>query len=405
MLIYLKLFIPAVVILAVLIWLFGKPSARDGLRPTGGRRIKTFLAYLLIKSGRSTKENSIPMDAVNERIPPVNGKGFEDYNDSFVFLGMDRDNNLIVTRLGFREDGSHVEVWVWMIIDGKRYSIPVNSIRATEANGQSIEAGGLSYRCIDKETGAWRITYGGPMSPSIEKCTVELEYLPVSRMYHSGLHMDYWSLGKAMSEMRWSREYFEKLRSENQSRIEQGGFLKGSVVMDGRRKELDLLSIRDHSWGKRTWSFIYRYIWTVVALEDPLLLDGNSFTYLIFTTVDYGTTFKNLVSGWIAGPDTIVPISEAADMSSLGEDGTIPSLFSVEFSPKGMSAIGMQIRRTQPEYSWYMSNNTFEVCEAWCEATIGTIKGVGVSEFGYSLLRDYGRKPPEEVPAEVDPTR
>lgn len=402
MLIYAKVFIPIVLFLILLAWLLTKPSGRHGLRPVGGMRIKNILAHLLIKFGPTAAENEVGLDAVNGRIPPADGKPIEDYNDSFVFLGMDAENTLVMTRLGFREDGRLVEVWVWMIVDGKRYSIPVNTIQDGPRGGESLEAGGLSYFCSDKKAGTWRIGYDGPMSPDIEKCSIELSYLPRSQMYHSGHHMDPSSFGRAMGEMPWSREYFENLRSENQCRIEQGGSLTGTIVLDGRSKQVDLFAIRDHSWGKRNWSFIFRHIWTVVALERPLVLRGRQFTYLIFTAVDYGTSFKNLVSGWMAGPHKLLPISEATDMSTIGGDGVIPERFVVRFRAKGMPIVEMRIRRTQPDYSWFMHDNTFEVSEAWCEATIGTVKGYGLSEFGYSHLRDYGRSLPHDARSRVD---
>ena len=115
--------------------------------------------------------------------------------------------------------------------------------------------------------------------------------------------MNAMTFAKSMAEMRWSREFFRNLRSESQTRIEQGGTFRGSVRIGSASHTIDMLSIRDHSWGKRKWTFINRYIWNVICLKGELIIKGKPYRYLVFTTVNYGTTFEHLVSGWIAGEE------------------------------------------------------------------------------------------------------
>ena len=135
-----------------------------------------------------------------------------------------------------------------------------------------ISAGGLRYQYQPGDD-AWRITYQGSLDDA-QHCTVDLIYRPTTRIYLSSEHMDPVSTGKAMAEMPWSRAYFEQLKSERQVRMEQGGTIRGTVVVDGTEHAIDLQAFRDHSWGKRNWSFLNRYIWNILSLGAPLTL-GN----------------------------------------------------------------------------------------------------------------------------------
>ncbi len=365
------------------------------IRPVGGAPWKNLAAWAIIKGGSALRQNQIGLSRANHRIPPAPGQDVTDYNDSFVFEGSDGEGNLVMTRIGFREGGDRAEMWLWMVLDGKKYWIPVDRADVDPTERRSVSAGELTYLCTDDAWDAWRITYEGPIDPSGEPCVVDLSYSRESAMYHSGEHMNAMTFAKSMAEMPWSKKYFERLGSENQCRIEQGGRLRGTITVGDKTHDLDILSIRDHSWGKRRWTFINRYIWNLVSLEEDLWIDGEPYRYLVCSTVDYGTTFKHLVTGWIAGPRSVRPIVAASDMAPLGGDGKIPREFIVELRPEGGPMLTMEMERSEIEHSWFCQGGRFEICEAHCVATIGGIRGHGMSEFGFSADADFGHRFPE----------
>jgi len=363
------------------------------LRPHGGGWLKNCLGWMLIKAGSArTGKKQVGLSEIDTRVPIPEGVQEDHYNDSFVFKGSDTKGNLIMTRLGYRGGGKNCEVWLWMSLEGKKYVIPVDYLAVDPTEQQSLSAGGLTYTCIDREKGEWRIQYKGKINPGNKPCELDCVYRPVSSMYHSGMHMDAMTFAKSIAEMKWSREFFHNLRSESQTRIEQGGTLIGSVRIGSSSHAVDMLSIRDHSWGKRKWTFINRYIWNVICLTEELVIKGKSYRYLVFTTVKYGTTFEHLTSGWIAGEDSVLPIVASSDMAFLGDDGTIPSVFSCYFQPKGSVPLEMKVRRSSIEHSWYMQEKKFEVCEAWCSVDVEGVSGAGMSEFGYNLTEGYNRE-------------
>lgn len=350
---------------------------KELMYPKGGGIIKNVLASLMLTKSSIGNEDKIDMCKVNSRVASETNNTF--YNDSFVFQGSDIKGNLFLTRLGFRGDGKECDSWLWMRLGSKKFSSPANIVKETST--EKVEAGGLSYKSLEK--GSWEICYDGPIEPGVNHCSVRLIYTPSTEMYCFGVHADRKTYALALAEMPWSREYFQTLESEKAERIEQGGSLKGKVTLDGKEYNLDLYGFRDHSWGKRNWKMIRRYIWNLFAMESPLSFGGHKYTHICFTTVHY-VSFRHLVTGWIAGPDSVLPIVSSSDMHQIGQDGRAPSLYSVSFRPKGGPVFKADVDRyNETEHSWMIQNNSFEVNEAYCTLTINDIKGVGMSEFGY----------------------
>ncbi|MBN2801629.1 MAG: hypothetical protein JXR91_00900 [Deltaproteobacteria bacterium] len=350
------------------------------LYPKGGGIIKNAVAASLVKHGISKYRADEDWEKINVRVPP---RGLKDnYNDSFVFQGSDNSGNMFMSRLGLREDGSIREVWVFLDIDGEKFTNEPILINGENPADETIAAGGLSYTYIDD--GCWKIEFEGLLNGNV-KGKIDLTYIPSSKIYLSSIHMDPRSTGRAMAEMPWSRDYFDKLRSERQVRFEEGGYLEGTILFGEKSFTSRLKAFRDHSFGKREWAFINRYIWNIFSLENPVSLGGDEFEYICYTTVDYGTTFKHLVSGWIAGKNSILPIVASSNMHELASDRVVPGVYDIVFVPRGKSAVTAKVFRSGTPHIWSMQNGSFIVNEAYCKIEINGITGQGMSEFGYSI--------------------
>jgi hypothetical protein len=351
------------------------------LQPQGGSFIKNAVGAALVRLGSRSQEIEKDKERINRRVLPPDGDPHH-FNDSFVFQGSADDGVMFMSRLGFRDDGSVAEVWVFLDLDGQKLVNTNTLLTLSTASDTEVSAGGLSYVYQPDEDG-WRITYDGPLDRA-EHCSLDLMYRPSTRIYLSSEHMDPVSTGKAMAEMPWSRAYFQRLKSERQVRMEQGGTIKGTVQVDGTEHRIDLQAFRDHSWGKRDWTFLNRYIWNILSLNKPLVLAGDEYTHFCYTTVDYGSSFKHLVSGWIAGPTSVLPIVASSDMNLLASDGVIPEKYDIVFRPKGLGPVTGQVHRLGAAHGWMLQGNDFEVNEAYCKLTIEGIEGQGMSEFGFS---------------------
>ncbi len=380
-------FLPILIVCIVLI-AFSRPRRRDGLAPEGGSRVKNALAIAMVKSAAKKRPEWQSASLADGRVPVPEGVDEANYNDSFVFQGADSHGNVFLTRLGFRTGGREAEVWVWAAFSGERYANDERYVKlASDADPSAIEAAGLKYELIAE--GQWRLSYNGTLNGVVSE--VNLVWKADAAMYCSADHMDPKGTALAMAEMPWSREYFERIRSEKQVRIEQGGNLKGSVKVGDHSFNVDMRGIRDHSWGKRDWTYLNRYLWTVLALDEETEIAGLKVTYLAVSPVDYGDSFKRLASGWIAGPDGVLPVSFATDLMDIGGDGIIPEKFTLKFRVPGSKLLTLEVHRRQPEIPWLMQGSGFEVNEAWCGISLDGVKGVGLSEFGYAADRSYDR--------------
>lgn len=378
----------SIFIVCIVLILFSRPRRRDGLAPEGGSRIKNALAVAMVKSGSKKRPEWQSANLADGRVPVPEGVEKANYNDSFVFQGADADGNVFLTRLGFRSGGSEAEVWVWAAFGGERFANDKRWVKLTpESDPAAIEAAGLKYELI--QAGQWRLSYKGTLNGVTSE--MDLTWKATAAMYCSADHMDPKGTALAMAEMPWSREYFERIRSEKQVRIEQGGILTGFFKAGDRSFDIDMRGIRDHSWGKRDWTYLNRYLWTVLALNEETEIAGMKVTYLAVSPVDYGDSFKRLASGWIAGPDAVLPVSFATDLMDIGGDGVIPEKFTLKFRVPGSELLILEVDRQQPEIPWVMQGRGFEVNEARCAVTLNGRKGFGLSEFGYAADRGYHR--------------
>ena len=378
----------SILVICIILILFSHHRRRDGLVPEGGSRLKNALAIAMVKAGAKKRPHWQSVSLADSRVPVPEGVDKANYNDSFVFQGADSEGNVLLTRLGFRGGGKEAEVWMWGVFDGKRYANGERSVLLTpDANPEEIAAAGLKFELVSP--GEWKLTYKGTLNGKASE--VRLNWKADAAMYCSADHMDPKGTALAMAEMPWSREYFQRIRSEKQIRIEQGGILKGTITTDGKTFDVDMKGIRDHSWGKRDWTFLNRYLWTVLALDEPADIAGIKVKYLAVSPVDYGDSFKRLASGWIASEDKILPVSFVTDLFEIGGDGVIPGKFTLRFRVPGSDPITLEVERRPPEMPWLVQNAGFEVNEAWCGITLNGVKGVGLSEFGYAADRNYNR--------------
>jgi hypothetical protein len=364
----------SIIVVCCLLIVFSRPRRRDGLAPEGGSRIKNLLAVAMVKSGVKRRPDWQSISLADSRVPVPEGVDESQYNDSFVFHGSDEKGNTILTRLGFRGGGRGAEVWFWGVFGGKRFANDTRHIALpADADPRAVEAAGLRYERVAE--GTWRITFSGTFDGA--DASVDLTWSADAAMYCSADHMDAKSTALAMAEMPWSREYFERISSEKQIRIEQGGFLKGQLTAGDEVFNVDMRGIRDHSWGKRDWTFLNRYTWNVLALDEPMDVLGIGVKYLAVSLVDYGDSFRRLASGWLAGDEGVLPVSFATDLMEIGGDGVIPERFTVKFRVPGSPVMTLEMDRRQPEMPWMVQEGHFEVNEAWCGITLDGRGGYG----------------------------
>ncbi|MDC7232805.1 MAG: hypothetical protein PQJ58_06210 [Spirochaetales bacterium] len=382
------LLIGAALVILLVVFMFLPEGNPGGLRPAGGSRLKNRTAAFMIRRGTSDHRTIEDFTFLDKRIHPSGSQSPEHYNDSFVFQGFDAQQEIgYLTRLGFRDDGALTEVWFWLDIKGKIYFNREQIYTDSPADREGLSKGGVSFTPLGEDR--FRISWTGLCEPDGNTIALDFLFSGESPAYLMSSHRDPRGFGMAMAEMKWSREYFETLRSEGADRFEQGGITTGSVrIGEDDPVEVSLKGFRDRSWGKRNWLYIKRYIWNLINLDEPLKIDGKSYTSIIYTTVNYSSTFSHLVSGWAGGPDGIKPISYASDMTRIGEDGTVPRNYETVFRLMGSKeTVTLAVKARQGSHSWFVAEDGFEVNETFAvfEVKGKGISGSGMQEFGYRL--------------------
>ena len=306
----------------------------EGLEPTPGPLHKVLTALFMVTMSKRRpppKEASDPKWVEGRhRFTPEDNPfvkegdkqvGDEHFNDSYYFWGNEKDCSMCVsTRIGhFGVSGAKVTPWFNFSINGVTYDTPDGFIEgAKPGEGNEIsatwEGNKLEYIC-EEPMKRWRLLYKGKIknltNGKLEDCKMDIVMNLYKTWFNYTRHWDALTTAKAMSASPWSRDFFTNLRKHHQNRYEQGGKMTGCITLAGKDHVLnDMWAFRDHSFGKRDWTYMYRYIWFgTVCFFKPINIDGKSYTCLCGTSVEYGNTFKHLVAGGLIGDDGVLPLT------------------------------------------------------------------------------------------------
>jgi ASC-1-like (ASCH) protein len=344
-----------------------------------------------------------------------NDKGDQstNFNDSFYFWGSSADSSFCVTtRLGF-QDALTVHPWLmfqlpdkscWTLPSDTKFSPDSLKPVATAKSGSE-----LRYTCVAPMQ-QWRLQYKGDLlnrdTGARSIGTFDVTFSRKVGLFQYQKDWDAWTTARAMSAQPWSIKFFRDLRREHQTHYEQGGNLVGEVKVEGAKPytATDVFAFRDHSFGKRDWTYMQRYVWfgTVSFVKEPLMIDGKAYTHFTFTEVEYGHTFKHLVTGGFTGPGGVLPITGASHMqefagewfharsdsrSSVGAVGElVPSSFELTIEVKGGRRLNCAVTRDGWKHGFLMQSDTFEVHEGQAQFVVDGVLASGIAEFGGSLL-------------------
>ena len=184
-------------------------------------------------------------------------------------------------------------------------------------------------------------------------------------------------MAKAIAKEKWSKEFFETLKENNQVHIEQPGNAILSVTIGGKSTELKTHAMRDHSYGKREWSYMNRHFWLMSLFEDGSHLNANMVSY---------PAVKRLETGYMIDSGTI-SVEESGLTVELPQKD-VPEEFS--YIAKLTTGEEIEVKCTKemafkfdfPGYTIYEGIGTFD---------LNGKKGRGILEFGYN--QDPGRVP------------
>eukprot|EP00944_MAST-04C_sp_MAST-4C-sp1_P011022 g11022.t1 len=409
------------------------PSGSDTLEPKPGPLWKVIMSYVLIKFSKLVRPRQSKLDDIKW----LEGRHHDNstsqhFNDSFYWWcntkPSDRHQICITTRLGFHgRNASKVTPWLVFDIDGIMYSIPPEFVKdsipgkinvfASDKHGNKLE-----YVC-EQPMRKWYLRYRGKVRRysgngrhTILDATIVLNMDVILPAFYYQKDWDHMTVAKAMSNKPWSIEFFKNLKSEHQEHYEMGLTVNGSIRLrhsdneDGNLYHLNAApGFRDHSFGKREWTNMSRYIWLgTVSFDSPIFINGEPYTHMSGTAVHYGTSFKHMVAGGLMGPSNSQPIIPFTGMTHMkdianewynakknvgrGIGHLVPNSLNFSISLKGVGErLKIHVQRDQWKHGFLMQDDSFEVHEGTSLYTIrygrqDPVLGHGLLEFGGSLL-------------------
>ncbi|CAG4946590.1 unnamed protein product [Parnassius apollo] len=228
----------------------------------------------------------------------------------------------------------------------------------------------------------WTVSYKGQMwYQNDPKKLVDVEFhgdwMATSKYfdYDTDLHPP--AVIRSIAKEKWSREYFEGLKTAHQSHYEQFGVLQCKFRIDNEPFELTLPSFRDHSFGhKRDWSLMHRYAFHHIFLDN-----GTSISIGVICQPLTATTLE---AGALALPNgDVLPIKWVdLKLYQHGECGTAPRDYAFRFQA-GDEVYTTQVLVEYESVHFVSAEWEARMVERFCKFVVNGVSGRGVSEFHY----------------------
>ncbi len=323
--------------------------------------LKKYSAYLMVKKGGGFNVS----EAEKLQNPgPLN------FNDSYYFTGHDSRGSALVTRIGFRGNGS-TELWFDMLLPETG---PISLPRGNHPRGEGISCGPVKYSCIDPGA-VWEIVCTGPMLVSGKENDIFLtaRFFASTPVIDFKRHTDSMSLAKYLAGQKWSREWFNKLKDLSQVHYEQGGSLHGRIAVNGKDQVFELRALRDHSFGIRDWNAMRRHAWISVLFDDGRVLNISmvSYSFLPF-----------MHSGYLAGNNYILPVTDASDFSAIFSPPLQGKSSDLNFTVNG--GLHARLIMSVENELVYTMGTSYIVHEGIADFTLGCVQGRGIYEYGFN---------------------
>lgn len=232
-------------------------------------------------------------------------------NDSSCFWGSDALGNAVIFRLAFRGPRRDAECWLDLqLADGTR--LGTRALPGEEGPGFSL--GPLEFDC--REPGrSWDLHYHGALvdpGGATRHATIDLAFSSTHPVYDYAESSDRRLIADAIAREDWTSDFFVKLKDLEQVHYEQFGRLRGEVKLDHEAapRALDLISVRDHSFGSRDWTTWDRHYWISGATEE-----GEGFTAVAIRYHFCGPLYAGFVTAPDGSSDAIVGCTPLDELS------------------------------------------------------------------------------------------
>lgn len=334
---------------------------------TFSNTIKELLGYRMIRASRRRPLADTELESLH--IEPT----LEHFNDSSYFFGSDGKGTAIATRIAFRTNKTD-EAWVELRLPGQE---GLRLGGEAGPRGKGFELGALDFECL--EVGRrWSIRYRGEVSSvdgeRLHEADLNLEFTARTPIVDFARTTSSRAVADAMARREWSRDFFEQMKEVRKNHYEQGGRLRGRIIVDGNSYEVDLASIRDHSFGRRSWRRWQRHLWVLGALDD------GSYFNVSMVKFDFIDALK---AGWRWHGGEPRGIVDCDNFGHFGPANKPPGVFSLSFRTR-RGPFETAFITSDDAFDFDLDSGSYRIREWIAKIEINNIPGVGVAEFGWN---------------------
>ena len=293
-------------------------------------------------------------------------------NDSSFFYGGDKEGNAFITRMAFRGPDREHEYWFDFYLKG----IGFFGLRSDPGHeGIGFQMGSLKWEPIVVGK-IWRILFEGTVLDKDGKshdCKTDLVFTGENPIYDFARSSDQNSIAKAIAAEKWNKEFFFNLKDIHQTHYEQTGNLKGFIILDNQKFDLNFRASRDHSFGSRNWLTWDRHFW-ITGLSD------NGFHWTV-TTIRFDFLGR-LTAGFVISPEGIADaITECTDLETVSKDKLLPDQGVVKLIMRSGKKHNLQFLRNG-DFP-YVMDKKYLMFEAIGSYQFDGVDGLGMVEFGF----------------------
>ncbi len=352
--------------------------------------IKRMLKAKVIESAMRKNRREHPFDveyADNYQLPADAERTHS--NSHYYFLTDFKSDETLFFRSAVRGGDKTDELW-FMYSDGRG-----NILLAEKDHIEKGERNPVSVECVEAGK-LLKFRYDGNVVPGVktddgyvpqkgaapQKLTMEGVFTGTSPVFEFSTHMSPKLMSRAISREKFDRSFQETMSAIHQVHLEQSGRATAVINTGGREIRLENFpAARDHSYGKREWSYFDRYIWTIALLENGDFVHTSMMRY---PAVSY------LQAGFYISGGKVISLLKATEMDELPTLGTVPAAIEIT----GVYEDGKQrITRAKNDFKVpYLFDEDFKVVEGVSDFEIDGVKGRGITEFAFNADKSrWGR--------------
>jgi len=242
--------------------------------------------------------------------------------------------------------------------------------------GPDFRIGDLQFTCHEPAK-HWQITYSGDIQKEgkTHRVSLDLQFAasrPLVNFKHISRPGD---IAPVIAAEKWTKDFLQKLMEIQKVHLEQGGSIKGTITIDGSDFEVNWRSIRDHSWGTRSWLTWNRHIWMGGVLDN-----GEAFNLSMVSYEFLG----QLSAGYVTEGSNLHYFSELPAMDSFASAPLIPKRTEIHFATRDGAMHTLEVHI--PRAFEFTMDGGYYIHEGMGDFLLDGVPGKGVAEFGLNLM-------------------